>query len=241
MTEPSCERLRRPPASDLDSIRRGGNREEGKSTVYPDEATRAVAIAWRVAAFGVEVRSLKVETHIPADAMAPDRGVEDPGTWRDDRLSVRVGLGDGAKQTSKVTGVIMHSNCPDGWQCHRARMALADSDAKAASLVSSIPEPNLDAPACRMRDRSWAGVDPGRSGMSCAAWRLASYLPRVTVLPPQVNALRVPSRAPGSPRRQQFATLGGRRAGNRAGAPPPPERTIPRCTPSSGPAESSTR
>ena len=79
--------------------------------------------------------------------MAPDRGVEDPGTWRDDRLSVRVGLDDGAKQTSKVTGVIMHSNCPDGWQGHRARMALADSDAKAPSLVSSIPEPKTVATA----------------------------------------------------------------------------------------------
>jgi hypothetical protein len=106
-------------AADLGPVRGGRDRERGQPAVYPDVPALIVGRAERVASLDVKVWGLDVEAHIPAGTVTADGGEQHLGPRRRFRLpSVGVVLCGGTEQPPQPTGVVVHPDCPDGWQGH---------------------------------------------------------------------------------------------------------------------------
>jgi len=81
------QRLGSMEAADLGSVRGRHHSEGGKTTIHANEPATVHVRARLMAAPWMEVRGLHVQADVPAAAVAADRGEQDPGAWRYDRLA----------------------------------------------------------------------------------------------------------------------------------------------------------
>jgi hypothetical protein len=135
-------------AADLRPLGSGHYGKRGKAAVHPDEPARVLVEARWMAALRVKLGGPDSEADIPPGAVTATGDEQNPGQWRDLRLtSVGVDLVDRMEEPPKPAGVVVHADRTDLRQGDTAGMSLADPDHRGAAPVLLVAEPKAVAAA----------------------------------------------------------------------------------------------